>query len=307
MADVKEPLPADYESLLDWLDDRQVPDRVFAKAYAGIGPRHRAWIKSTQAAAFAEAERALPPVCVTTRLPGSLHLTLTRKAPAFAWLFAETGSLSGVRLAAAVGALAACNVGEIGLVFIGAASRIPASVLAAAELGGVERVCCLGPKHALAAANILAECGEKGFVGLFQARGSTLWPGFSARARGHAVWRAEAPGTLGILAMDPERQVELAPLAEELTALHPECSIRFYDPKARLDDLDSEVGGPACLATQGLDALVVDGQPCGCELDPGLAPLILTPGTIGLWRHPTLHPSLVFGPFAAMYASCPSS
>lgn len=121
----------------------RVADEQLAEAYEATSARHRSWIKTTLA--LIESVTPSRPALVSTRIENpaaGFAQTRTRESAPWVVLLIGEGTVSAVRLAAAIMPARLAGVESILAVWTGAGT-MPHAVIAALELTGVEQVFAL--------------------------------------------------------------------------------------------------------------------------------------------------------------------
>ncbi|HWR05129.1 MAG TPA: hypothetical protein VN419_14075 [Humidesulfovibrio sp.] len=272
-----------------WLEDHQLPDARFAKAYNALGDQRRALIKGLIARHYVLTPPNGPASSSNTRRYDLLeHTSLREPAPFMLLLLDGLLDAPALFLSALLPALCA-RVPQVFVARLGQRSAVPDALLASCELCGQERLAALGP---MLVQRLVHECAASGEPGL--------------------VLHPDTPEFRRLLGQKELRQVldasplRLVPLrAPRVCAIWRDSSIDLPPEDVALlyGALSFETGG-AVPGMRSRTAPDEDALTVFCEIrrDLLLAPpahagqhragLTASGECLGLWRWPELHPGL---------------
>lgn len=272
-----------------WLEEHQLSDARFAKAYNALGDQRRALIKGLIARHYALTPPCGPASSSATRRFDLLeHTSLQEPAPFVLLLLDGLLDAPALFLSALMPALCA-RVPQVLVARLGQRSAVPDALLASCELCGQERFAALGP---MLLQRLLLECAASGEPGL------VLYP--------------DTPEFRRLLGQKELRQVlDAAPLrlvplrAPRVCAIWRDSSIDFPPEDVALlyGALPFEAAG-AVPGMRSRTAPDEDAWTAFCEVRRDLllaaracagqhrAAVTVSGECLGLWRWPELHPGL---------------
>lgn len=272
-----------------WLEEHQLPDDRFAKAYNALGDRRRALIKGLIARHYALTPPSGPAAnSLTQRFELLEHTSLQEPAPFVLLLLDGQHDAPALFLSALVPALCA-RVPQVLVARLGQRSAVPDALLASCELCGQERLAALGP---MLLQRLVQECATSGEPGL--------------------VLHPDTPEFRRLLGQKELRQaldaapVRLVPLrVPQACGLWRDSSIDFPPEDVALlyGALPFEAAG-AVPGMRSRTAPDEEGWRAFCEVRRHLllvpparagqprAAVTVSGECLGLWRWPELHPGL---------------
>lgn len=146
----------------EWLQDYQIKDDKFAEAYEATAPQFRAWLKKTIAQVYAVNSPEAPSKSWTVNTwRGGFETEVSSYPLDWTVLVLDKGSVSPVRVLAALSPALAVGVKNIMVVFVGE-GEISQSLLTAFELAGQEDVVQVKDTQFN---ELMDFCSESGFCG----------------------------------------------------------------------------------------------------------------------------------------------
>lgn len=148
----------------EWLQEFQIKDDIFAEAYEATLPAQRAWLKKTIAQVYAVNSPEAPQKKWTVNTwRGGFETEVSQSPLDWALLVLDKGSVSAVRILAALTPALAVGVQNVLIVFVGD-GQITQSVLTGFELAGQEDVVQLDSEKYAVLLSDLVESGVGGAV-----------------------------------------------------------------------------------------------------------------------------------------------
>jgi hypothetical protein len=259
------------------LEKGRVGDAAFAAAYARIGDRERAWIKTGLAALYAACGGPWPLGDSRDSLLGHDLRFSRREAPLdFVLVACAAPFASPARLAAAVLPALCARVPAVAAVRVGEAW--PRPLLTTLELCGLETVFRVGTRTFAGLGRELAGLGQGTLV---------LLDGLAAPRDLPPALRIVRLRTAGTIGVFPEAGADFD--WEALAFAQPDLTVRVHGGACPEQESFVAAQGTLAEAAQlGYDAVYV----AEARLDAGLAaaPLALGPGRETLWLWPEISP-----------------
>ncbi|CCO24397.1 histidinol dehydrogenase [Maridesulfovibrio hydrothermalis] len=148
----------------EWLQDYQIKDEEFAGAYEMISPQQRAWLKKTIAQVYAVNSPENPQKTWTVNTwRGGFETEVSGSPLDWVVMLIDKGSVSAVRILAALTPALACGVKNVLVAFTGDGEISPA-VLTGFELAGQEDVVCVSSDRLSELLSYVAGSGFNGTV-----------------------------------------------------------------------------------------------------------------------------------------------